>query len=167
VNIYRVEALSDVLARLPNGVIASQTWPDLATIEAEWCRCAWPELSATERRLLEDALDANDRLWDSELSVTELWKLYTAMAEAFDGTPHYDVFQAAVAELAAIVRTGLSSEEQHGRACGRTDDLRHYICRQLRGKLLASPPNAGTVVAPVRTGSLSLPSSEASRLAGK
>lgn len=84
-----------------------------------------------ERFLLENALDAHDRLWDRESSVTDLWALYTATAAALRGTSHVVVFEPAVAVLADLMRSGLPRDEQWSQACGGTDDLRQYLARRL------------------------------------
>jgi hypothetical protein len=90
-----------------------------------------PPLPERERLLLEDALDAHDRLWDQESSVADVWKLYAATAEALRGTPHHAAFEPAVAVLADLMRSRLPADEKWSRACGSTDDLRKYLARQL------------------------------------
>ena len=84
-----------------------------------------------ERFLLENALDAHDRLWDRESSVTDVCALYAATSEALRSTPHFAAFEPAVAALAALMRTGVPADEQWNRACESTDDLRQYLARQL------------------------------------
>jgi hypothetical protein len=134
-DIYRDEALPDMLDQLPPGVIVSETWMDLGELEARYCRCIFHELSESERRGMSDALDANDQLWDGEISVADLRTLYAGQKNAFDGTPHEVEFQAVVNELDRLMLSEMSPDEQRRWACGSTDDFRQYIGRQLNGRL--------------------------------
>jgi len=84
-----------------------------------------------ERFLLENALDAHDRLWDWQSSVVDVWALYAATAEALSATPHRAAFDPAVATLAALMRSEMSADDQRLHACGSTDELRQYIVRRL------------------------------------
>ena len=141
VEIYFVETLPDVLAELPAGVIVVDGWPAISDLETRYCRCPQPNLSETERRLLDNALDAHDRLWDGETSVVDLWALYAATAEALHDTPHRAVFDTAVTALASLMQSGLSADIQRDQALGSTDDLRYWVARQLRSELQARSPD--------------------------
>jgi hypothetical protein len=143
VEIHFVEALPDVLAGVPAGVVVLDAWPAVAELEARYCRCPRPNLSEAERRLLENALDAHDNLWDWKSSVADVWAAYSATAEELRGTPHHAEFVPAVAALADVMRSGLPAVEQWSRACGGTDNLRQYLARQLRWAGTGGATDAG------------------------
>ena len=144
VDIYFVEALPEALAELPASVIVSDTRPKLADLVRAYCKCVVPPLSDAERMLLENTLDAHDRLWDGESSVVDVWALYTATAEALRSTPHFKALEPAVAELAGLMRSDLPATEKRERACWCTYDLRRYLARQLMASGLGRvvPPSS-------------------------
>lgn len=82
-----------------------------------------------EKKLLEHALDALDRLFDRESSVIDLWGLLFATAQALRSTPHFDVLEGATSNLLTIVRSRESTETKRDRALAVTDELRHHLAR--------------------------------------
>lgn len=135
VDIYRVEAVPDQIERIPPGVIVANDWMDLADLEDQYCQCVFHALSETGRRWFETALEAHDRLWDREITISELRALYSAAENALHDTPHRAEFEAVLQELDRLMRSEKSADEQRDWACGSTDDFRQYIGRQLSGKL--------------------------------
>jgi hypothetical protein len=99
-------------------------------------------VSDVEKLLLDNALQAHDRLWDAESSVIDLWALYAATAEALRQTAHHRAFELAVAELAVLMQSGLPADEQRNLACGSTDPLRQYVVQQLGVGSAAAEPRA-------------------------
>jgi hypothetical protein len=84
-------------------------------------------MSGREKMLLDNALDALDRLFNRDNSVIDVCALLFATAEALQSTPHLSEFERPLAELLAIVRSGESTEEKRDRALAVTDELRHYL----------------------------------------
>jgi hypothetical protein len=84
-------------------------------------------VTAHERKLLENVLDALDRLFDRQCSVIDLWALLFATTEALRATEHCDQLERTTAILLAIIRSGASEEMQRDRALIVTDELRHYL----------------------------------------
>jgi hypothetical protein len=89
------------------------------------------DVATGENQLLENTLDALDRLYDRHSSVLDLWALLFATAEALRATRHFSELEEPVAELLAVVRSGLSEEVQRDRALAITDRLRHYLAELL------------------------------------
>lgn len=88
-------------------------------------------MSKHEKLLLENALNALDRLYDGDSSVVDVWALLFATCEAVRGTDHHPEFERPMDELLLIVRSGKSAEFQRDRALGATDELRHYLAKVL------------------------------------
>ncbi|MBN8625644.1 MAG: hypothetical protein J0M17_09155 [Planctomycetes bacterium] len=83
----------------------------------------------SEKQLLNNALDALDRLFDRESSVFEIWALFFATSHALSDTDHQPEFEAVVPTLLAIARSRDSVETQRDRALDATDSLRLYLAR--------------------------------------
>jgi hypothetical protein len=132
VDIYFVEALPDALAHLPPAAVVPDSWWKISDLEAKYCQCLVPHLSDAERSLFEDTLTAHDQLWDGELSAAEILTRYSSTADSLRATPHFAVFETAVAELVGLLQSGLPPAETWDRARGCTYDLRRYVARQLR-----------------------------------
>lgn len=84
-----------------------------------------------ERQLLENVLDAMDRLFDRHISAIDLWGLLLATAEALRATPHYGALLSPTAQLLAISRSGTDTETERDQALDATDVLRHYLAELL------------------------------------
>jgi hypothetical protein len=80
-----------------------------------------------ERLLLENALDALDRLFDRECGAVDVWALLVATAAALRGTSHGPAVRQPLAELRAVVRSGAASDAQRDRALAVTASLRQYL----------------------------------------
>jgi hypothetical protein len=88
-------------------------------------------LTTTEIQLLDNVLDALDRLYDEKLQVIDLWALLLATSEAMRHTAHFNVLAAPIEDLLAIVRSGESDDIQRDRALLASDWLRHYLANLL------------------------------------
>lgn len=88
-------------------------------------------MEAGEQLLLENALDALDRLFDRECGAIDVWALLVATAAALRDTPHRAALEEPLAELEAIWRSRSSADSQRDRAIAVTDPLRHYLARLL------------------------------------
>jgi hypothetical protein len=84
-----------------------------------------------QTQLLGNALDALDRLFDSDSSALDVWALLFATGEALRGSEHYVQLERPIAELLTIVRSGTSGETQRERALEVTDELRRYLAGML------------------------------------
>jgi len=84
-------------------------------------------VSGSEKQLLENALDALDRLFDGQSPVIDVWALLFATAEALRATKHCSAFEAVVPALLDLVRSSATAEEQRDRALWLTDELRQYV----------------------------------------
>jgi hypothetical protein len=84
-----------------------------------------------ERLLLENALDALDRLFDGHCRAVDVWALLVATGVALRDTPHRPVVEEPVAGLRAVLRSGAAWDEQRDRALVATDPLRQYLSRVL------------------------------------
>ena len=89
-------------------------------------------MKTTELQLLDNILDALDRLFDRDLHVIDLWALLLATSEALRASIHYDILSGATADLSVIARSGASDEIMRQRALYSTDKLRHYLAGLLK-----------------------------------
>jgi hypothetical protein len=84
-------------------------------------------VNTCEKLLLENLLDALDRLFDRKSSTLDVWALLFATREALQGTEHESELKRPLAELLAVIKSAASSETQRDRALVVTNDLRHYL----------------------------------------
>jgi hypothetical protein len=84
-------------------------------------------MTTIEDELLENILDALDRLFDREMYVIDLLALLFATAEALRTTRHYEELLNPTNELREVVRSGATRDAQRDRALHITDKLRHYL----------------------------------------
>lgn len=84
-------------------------------------------MKSADTQLLDNALDALDRLYDKELKVTDLWALLFATSQAMRHTVHYSELVAPLDGLLAIVSSGDNEEAQNERALFVSDPLRKYL----------------------------------------
>jgi hypothetical protein len=89
-------------------------------------------VTACQKNLLGNCLDALDRLFDRHSSVVDVWALLLATSEALRATEHYRELERPLVDLSAVIRSGASAETQRERALGVTDELRHYLAPLLR-----------------------------------
>ncbi len=82
-----------------------------------------------EKILLENVLDALDRLFDRHCSAIDVWALLLATSEALRATEHASQLEGPVPDLLAVVRSGASAEVVRQRALEVTDELRKYLAR--------------------------------------
>src|SRR5262245_57894101 len=84
-------------------------------------------MSDCEKTLLDNALDALDRLFDRKSSVIDVWALLLATGEALRETTHYPKFNRPATALLDVIRSMEPPEVQRDRALEITDELRHYL----------------------------------------
>lgn len=81
----------------------------------------------TNIKLLDNLLDALDRLYDRATTVTDLHALVFATEVALSGTVHTPILTDAEQRLQRILRSGKSVSEERDVALNETDDLRKYL----------------------------------------
>ncbi len=86
---------------------------------------------ANEYDLLSNVLDSLDRLFDEQSSAETVLALLFATSEALRTTSHYPELERPIAELRAVVRSGVLSEMQRDKTVWITDPLRKYLARVL------------------------------------
>ena len=84
-------------------------------------------MTATEYELLENMLDALDRLFDGHCGAVDVRALLVATGAALLGTPYQPVVEQPLAELGEVIRSGAPADAQRDRALFITDPLRHYL----------------------------------------
>ena len=84
-----------------------------------------------ESELLENALDALDRLHDWHCGAFDVWALFVATAAALHDTPHRPALEQPLAALHAVIGSRAAEELQRDRALGITDSLRQYLAEVL------------------------------------
>lgn len=88
-------------------------------------------MEAIRAQLLENQLNALDRLFDFKIKVIDLHALTHATAQALVGDPMYSCFDDAARALAAIIGQGLSDDDERERALVETDALRRKLADEL------------------------------------
>ncbi len=84
-------------------------------------------MTQNEKFMLENVLDALDRLFDRQSSAIDVWALLFATSEALYATPHYPEFTNPTARLKELLSLSYSPEKERELALLVTDDLRHYL----------------------------------------
>lgn len=84
-----------------------------------------------EKRLLENVLDALDRLFDRESSIIDVHALIFATSKALPNADYFAVLDNAVDRLEIIIRSGLDTEGQRDAALTATNDLRIFLAESL------------------------------------
>ena len=82
-------------------------------------------------QLLENQLDALDRLFDSKMTAIDLHALTYATARALPGDPLYPWLDSAAVALADIVGQGLTEVAEREKALIETDALRQMLADAL------------------------------------
>jgi hypothetical protein len=81
--------------------------------------------------LLNNALDALDRLFDRQASVIDIYALTYATAQALRSDVLFSLFSETAISLSAIARAGLPTEEARERALDATNALRITLAELL------------------------------------
>ena len=81
----------------------------------------------TDIKLLDNLLDALDRLYDRATTVTDLHALVYATEVALSGSVHTAMLTDAEQRLRRLLRSGKSVTEERDIALNETDDLRKYL----------------------------------------
>ncbi|MEW4454294.1 hypothetical protein AB1L30_16590 [Bremerella sp. JC817] len=84
-------------------------------------------MDKTERMLLENVLNALDRLFDHETQVCDLCDLLIATSAALSNSDHTAKLEEAASETDTLRRSSLSREKQRDQALVETDELRKYL----------------------------------------
>ena len=88
-------------------------------------------MQAREAELLENVLDALDRLYDGHCGAVDVWALLTATGAALKATAHSPVLDETAAALEPVWRKVKTADAQRDQALGVTDPLRQYLARLL------------------------------------
>lgn len=81
--------------------------------------------------LLNNVLDALDRLFDSESGVIDIYAITYASSQALIGDPLFPLLDVAATGLAALVRDALPDMEARARALDITNELRVALAKAL------------------------------------
>ena len=81
--------------------------------------------------LLNNTLDALDRLFDRQASIVDIYALTYATAQALRSDVLFSLFSETAISLRAIARAGLPIEEARERALDATNDLRITLAELL------------------------------------
>jgi hypothetical protein len=84
-------------------------------------------MTDNERTLLENLLDAFDRLYDRECGVADTHALLQATAVALTGSVFVPKMEEACAELSAILRSAGSPTDKNRAALAAVDSLRQAL----------------------------------------
>lgn len=87
------------------------------------------KMTDTNVQLLNNLLDALDRMYDSQTTVPDLHALVFATLVALTGTVHTPILAEAAQGLQEILQSRQSVPEQRDAALNLTDDLRQYLAR--------------------------------------
>jgi hypothetical protein len=87
-------------------------------------------LSAQDHALLDEVLDALDRLYDRQTTAVELRALLFATAKALTDSVFVDAVTSAESALREVVRSRLEPGEENRQALIATDQLRLLIADQ-------------------------------------
>lgn len=88
-------------------------------------------LKTMEIQLLNNVLDALDRMFDGHMHAIDLWALLLATPEVLRCTVHYDALFEPTADLLTVVRSKATDEIMQDRALAATGGLRHYLAALL------------------------------------
>jgi hypothetical protein len=84
-------------------------------------------MTSSDTKLLEDALDGLDRLFDCDSSVADISALLAATRDALRTTEHEAAFERPIAQLDVIAKSGVPEEDKRVEALIATEKLRHYL----------------------------------------
>jgi len=79
------------------------------------------------RKLLDNVLDALDRLYDRKTTIVDLHDILYATTKAINELSHSSLLGAAVGRLHEIVRTSEAGRDDWAAALDATDELRKYL----------------------------------------
>jgi hypothetical protein len=89
------------------------------------------DLTQLDVMLLENVLDALDRLFDSHSKAIDVCALLQATAHALSRTYFHALLSDAALSLAKIVRANLSVTDERDEALSATETLRHALAAEL------------------------------------
>jgi hypothetical protein len=88
-------------------------------------------MTPQQRQLLENVLDALDRLFDRASTPVDIYALIFATSEALKGSEFSAKAETVLCGLENIVRSDAPPEEQRELALGVTNDLRIFLAEAL------------------------------------
>ncbi len=84
-------------------------------------------MTKIEEELLNNILDALDRLNDRDIGVVDIYALLFATAHALSKSEFLPQVEEPIADLYRIMRSGSDKDEQYDAALVATNDLRWFI----------------------------------------
>lgn len=84
-----------------------------------------------ERKLLDNILDALDRLFDTESTAVDIYVLIFATSKALSNTEYFVILDNAVNNLEEIVSSKLKADDERSEALKVTNDLRIFLAETL------------------------------------
>ena len=96
-------------------------------------------LTKVERILLENTLDALDRLFDRESKVLDLYALLFATGKAFGENRIGLVIESPIHELKKIIQSKGLEDSNRESALRITDDLRKFVASELSSDAAENP----------------------------
>lgn len=96
-------------------------------------------LTKEERTLLENVVEATNRLFDLDSTVTGVYSLLVATATAFHESEFAPAFVGPIRRLGELVRSGTPADEKRSSALNALDDLRTCISQELHRDAIDNP----------------------------
>ena len=93
----------------------------------------------TQRILLQNVVDALDRLYDNDSGVIDVYAMLYATWHALSETPLAPAFEPPIHALEAILQSGEIPDRKRTAALGATDQLRHPVCNALKADAQQNP----------------------------
>ena len=84
-------------------------------------------MPATDKQLLDNLLDALDRLYDAQSDVLDVYALLMATSRALSDTSFAEDLERPLDALLAIIRSGRPEDQGRSAALAATDDLRRRL----------------------------------------
>ena len=96
-------------------------------------------LTREERTLLENFIDATDRLYDGDTNAVDVYALLLATAAALKSGSLAEQFATSARELKEIVRSTATSGQKRDETLTKTDGLRVHVAQALRTDAKENP----------------------------
>lgn len=96
-------------------------------------------LTKDEGTLLENVIEALNRLFDLDSSAADIHALFFATSRAFRGTRLCPPFEAPIHKIEAMLRSQELPDKKCDLALEITDELRKFVAEELRADAKANP----------------------------
>jgi len=96
-------------------------------------------LTKTQRILLQNVVEALNRLYDNDSGVIDVYAMLYATRHALSETPLAAEFEPSIHALEAILQTDEIRDRKRSAALVATDQLRHAVCDSLKADAQANP----------------------------